>query len=218
MATAPRTSPEPRGRRARPPATQLTAPESHHRAISRGTARAAVLGVADGLMTNASVVLGMAAARPDSSVVMLAGLVALIAGCVSMAAGEYMSMQAQKELFEAELDMERRELGRRPHVEEVELSLIYQSRGVDPDTARQLASEMMRDPELALQTHAREELGIDPEHLGAPWHAAGSSFVTFGAGALVPLLPWFVVSGRAPTGAVVASIVLAALGCVAAGG
>src|SRR5438552_1162462 len=190
MATA-RTPAEPRRDRARHPVTQAAAPESHHRAIQRGTARAAVLGVSDGLITNVSVVLGMAAARPDSSVVMLAGLVALIAGCVSMAAGEYMSMQAQKELFQAELDMERRELGRRPHVEEVELSLIYQSRGVDADVARQLAAEMMRDPELALQTHAREELGIDPDHLGAPWHAAWSSFVTFGVGALVPLLPWF---------------------------
>ena len=218
MATARQTPAEQRAGRVRHPASQAVAPESHHRAIQRGTARAAVLGVSDGLITNISVVLGMAAARPDSSVVMLAGLVALIAGCVSMASGEYMSMQAQKELFERELEMERRELGRRPHVEQVELSLIYQSRGVDADTARQLAAEMMRDPDLALQTHAREELGIDPEDLGAPWQAATSSFVAFGIGAIVPLLPWFFESGRASGAAVGVSIALAALGCVAVGG
>src|SRR5205807_6500123 len=142
---------------------------SHHRDIQGGAARAAVFGVSDGLVTNVSLILGMAGANRGSAVVLLAGLAGLIAGSISMASGEYVSMRAQRELWERELEMERRELGRRPHVEEVELSLIYQSRGIDPDLAGQMASEMMRDPELALQTHARKELGIDPDALGEPW-------------------------------------------------
>lgn len=189
-------------------------PESHHRDIQGGAARAAVFGVSDGLVTNVSLILGMAGANRGSAVVLLAGLAGLIAGSISMASGEYVSMRAQRELFERELEMERRELGRRPHVEQVELSLIYQSRGIDPDLAGQMASEMMRDPEMALQTHAREELGIDPDALGEPWHAAFSSFVTFALGALVPLVPWFFLSG---TGAVVLAIGLSALAALAVG-
>ncbi|MHB8669580.1 MAG: VIT1/CCC1 transporter family protein [Acidimicrobiales bacterium] len=191
-------------------------PESHHRDIQGGAARAAVFGVSDGLVTNVSLILGIAGARIHTGpgVVRLAGLAGLIAGSVSMASGEYVSVRAQRELFERELDMERRELGRRPHVEQVELSLIYQSRGVDPDVARQLATEMMRDPELALQTHAREELGIDPGALGSPWKAALSSFLTFGVGALVPLLPWLFTRGAPAVGV---SIVLTAIAALAVG-
>jgi VIT1/CCC1 family predicted Fe2+/Mn2+ transporter len=180
-------------------------PEHHHRDISGGTARAAVFGVSDGLVSNVSLILGVAGANPGPGIVRLAGLAGLIAGAVSMSAGEYVSMQAQRELFQRELDLERRELRRNPHVETVELTQIYQSRGVDPDRARELAQQMMADPELALQTHAREELGIDPNQLGSPRGAATSSFVAFAIGALVPLLPWFVGSGTAAT---VASVVL----------
>jgi VIT1/CCC1 family predicted Fe2+/Mn2+ transporter len=144
----------------------------------------------------------------------LAGLAGLIAGAVSMAAGEYVSMKAQNELLQRELEIERRELVRNPHVETVELTQIYQSRGVDPDTARELAEEMMRDPDLALQTHAREELGIDPNQLGSPEGAAISSFLSFAVGALVPLLPWFVGSGTAAT---VASVVLGFIACAVVG-
>jgi VIT1/CCC1 family predicted Fe2+/Mn2+ transporter len=189
-------------------------PEHHHRDIQGGRARAAVFGVSDGLVSNVSLILGVAAADPGAGVVKLAGLAGLIAGAVSMAAGEYVSMRAQTELFERELEMERVELRRNPHVETVELAQIYQSRGVDPDIARELAAEMMSDPELALETHAREELGIDPKALGSPVGAAVSSFVAFCAGALLPLLPWFFMSG---TAAVVASIVLGALGAIAVG-
>src|SRR5438067_7026606 len=162
-------------------------PEHHHRDIDRGTARAAVFGVSDGLVSNVSLILGVAGANPGAGVVRLAGLAGLISGAVSMAAGEYVSMKAQTELYERELALERRELHRNPHVETVELTQIYQSRGVDPDRARELAQEMMRDPELALETHAREELGIDPEALGSPVGAAVSSFVAFSIGALIPL-------------------------------
>lgn len=183
-------------------------PERHHRDISGGAARAAVFGVNDGLVSNVSLILGMAGASPGPGVVRLAGMAGLIAGALSMAAGEFVSMQAQRELLERELALERRELHRRPHVEQVELQHIYESRGVEPDTARRLAAEMMRDPELALETHAREELGIDPNALGSPLAAAASSFAAFAAGAVVPLVPWLVGSG---TAAVLASVVLGAV-------
>src|SRR4051794_27757223 len=188
--------------------------EHHHRDIQGGSARAAVFGVSDGLVSNVSLILGMAGANPGPGIVRLAGIAGLIAGAVSMAAGEYVSMKAQTELFQRELDLERRELRRNPHVEMVELSQIYQSRGVDPDTARELATEMMRDPDLALQTHAREELGIDPNQLGSPRGAAVSSFLSFAIGALLPLLPWFFGSGSA---AVVASVALGLCACAVVG-
>src|SRR4051812_9409471 len=114
-----------------------------------------------------------------------------------MASGEYNSMRVQTELLERELDMERRELRRNPHVETVELALIYQSRGMDPDSARELAEATMKDPEQALQAHAREELGIDPDALGSPMQAATSSFLAFSVGAVIPLIPWFFGGGTA---------------------
>lgn len=177
-------------------------------------ARAAVFGASDGLVSNVSLILGVAGADPGAGVVRLAGLAGLIAGAVSMAAGEYGSMKAQQELLERELAVERRELERNPHVETVELTQLYQSRGVDPDLARQLAQEVMVDPETALRAHAREELGIDPDALGSPVRAAVSSFVSFSLGALLPLLPWFVTSG---TTAIVASVVLAVVGAAGLG-
>lgn len=189
-------------------------PEHHHRDIQGGAARAAVFGVSDGLVSNVSLILGVAGAHPAGGVVRLAGLAGLVAGAVSMAAGEYVSMHAQRELFERELNLERRELHRRPHVEQVELAHIYENRGVDPDIARQLAEQMMRDPELALETHAREELGIDPNSLGSPIAAASWSFLAFAVGAVIPLLPWLVGSGAAATGA---SILLGALAAIVVG-
>ena len=154
-----------------PRADEIPAPpvgEHHHRDLSGGLERAAVFGASDGLVSNVSLILGVAAADPGARVVRLAGLAGLIAGAVSMAAGEYGSMKAQQELFERELELERIELRRNPHVEQVELSQIYQSRGLDPDMARDMAARMMSTPERALETHAREELGIDPESLGSP--------------------------------------------------
>jgi VIT1/CCC1 family predicted Fe2+/Mn2+ transporter len=197
-----------------PRAQAAPRPEHHHRDVRSGSARAAVFGVSDGLVSNVSLILGVAGADPGAGVVRLAGLAGLIAGAVSMAAGEYVSMKAQNELLERELDIERRELRRNPNVETVELAQIYQSRGVDPDRARELAQEMMRDPDLALQTHAREELGIDPDQLGSPQGAALSSFLSFALGALIPLLPWFFGSG---TAAVVASVVLGLAACAVVG-
>ncbi|MEA3075541.1 MAG: vacuolar iron transporter family protein [Actinomycetota bacterium] len=184
--------------------------EHHHRNIQGGAARAAVFGVSDGLVSNIALVLGVAGANPAPGVVRLAGLVGLLGGAFSMAAGEYVSMQAQRELLQRELDIERVEIERRPENERRELAQIYKNRGVAADVADRLATEMMADPELALETHAREELGIDPGELGSPVNAAVSSFVAFGVGAIVPLLPWFFAHG---TAALVASM---ALGAVAA--
>jgi VIT1/CCC1 family predicted Fe2+/Mn2+ transporter len=188
--------------------------EGHHRDVKGGAARAAVFGVSDGLVSNTGLILAMAGADPGADVVRLAGLGGLIAGAISMAAGEYNSMKVQAELLERELDLERREHVRNPHVETVELAQIYQSRGVEPDAARDLAEAMMANPDLALQAHAREELGIDPGSLGSPIGAAVSSFVAFCIGAVIPLGPWFVAAG---TAAVVASLVLAVLGALVVG-
>jgi vacuolar iron transporter family protein len=189
-------------------------PEKHHRDVQGGTARAAVFGVSDGLVSNVAIVLGFAGANPGPGLVRLAGLAGLIGGAVSMAAGEYVSMTAQAELLERELEMERLELRRRPEAERRELAQIYRARGVDEATAEQLATALSRDPELALQTHAREELGIDPESLGQPVRAALSSFVTFSIGASIPLLPYFFGTG---TAAMVAAIVLGVIAALAVG-
>ena len=190
------------------------APETHHRNVQGGTARAAVFGVSDGLVSNVAIVLGFAGADPSPGLVRLAGVVGLIGGAVSMAAGEYVSMKAQAELLERELDMERLELRRHPEGEKAELAQIYRSRGVDRATADELATQLMRNPEMALETHAREELGIDPSELGSPVAASVTSFLCFSVGALVPLVPWFVGGG---TAAVVASIVLGVLAALAVG-
>src|SRR3954452_13895661 len=138
--------------------------EHHHRNVKGGAARAAVFGISDGLTTNVSLILGVAgaAATTGASFVRLAGVAGLVAGAFSMAAGEYVSMRAQSELLERELELERREIRRRPENERRELAAIYRSRGVDPSMADEMATELMRDPEMALETHAREELGIDP--------------------------------------------------------
>ena len=189
--------------------------DHQHRSVQGGGARAAVFGMTDGLVSNLCLVLGFAGANPGPGVVRLAGIAGLIAGAFSMASGEYVSMQAQRELFERELALERHEIRHRPEGERRELVHIYEKRGVDPTIARTLADEMMRTPELALETHAREELGIDPGALGRPVVAASSSFVTFAVGALIPLVPWLFSRGN---GAVVASIVLGALAALAVGG
>jgi vacuolar iron transporter family protein len=187
---------------------------SHHRDLQGGAARAAVFGISDGLLTNISLILGVAGANPPAAVVLLAGLAGLVAGAFSMAAGEYVSMSAQSELLQRELDIERRELERHPEAETRELAAVYRLRGVDEADARRLAEAVMKDPEIALEVHAREELGLRPGKTGNPWQAAGSSFVTFSIGAVIPLLPWFFMSG---TPAALASIILGAIAVLAVG-
>lgn len=196
------------------PIPEPPVPQSHHRDVQGGLERAAVFGASDGLVSNVSLILGVAGATTTASFVRLAGIAGLIAGACSMAAGEWVSMKAQKELFEHELALEREQLAKNPNKETVELSMIYQSRGVDPDVAHEMAQQMMADPERALEVHAREELGIDPSSLGSPVGAAVSSFIAFSIGAVIPLLPWFFLEG---TEAVVASIVLALLAAAGIG-
>lgn len=188
--------------------------EDHHRDVQGGSARAAVFGVSDGLVSNVALILGVAGASPGAGVVRLAGIAGLIGGAVSMAAGEWVSMTAQTELLQRELEMEAIELRRSPDAERAELAAIYRSRGVEPDTAERLATEMMRDPDVALETHAREELGIDPGSLGSPTGAAVSSFAAFSVGALVPLVPWFLAEGGV---ALAAAVVLTAVSALAVG-
>ncbi len=191
-----------------------TTPPHQHRDLRGGGARAAVFGVSDGLVTNVSLVLGMAGANPGGSIVRLAGVAGLIAGSFSMAAGEYVSMTAQRELMERELEVERRSLRHSPEGEAAELRGMYVRRGIDPVVATDMVNEVMQDPELALETHAREELGITTQGLGSPWQAAAASFVTFAIGAFIPLAPWLFTAG---TTAIVLSVVLSAVASLAVG-
>jgi vacuolar iron transporter family protein len=186
----------------------------HHRNLQGGGARAAVFGISDGLVSNVALILGFAGGHASAGAVRLAGIAGLIAGSFSMAAGEYISMRAQSELMLRELDVERQAIHHDPEVERKELAAIYESRGLEADLANELSARMMRDPDLALETHAREELGIDPGATGRPVEAAVSSFVTFAIGAFVPLLPWLVTSG---TTATLWSVGLGALGAFAVG-
>jgi VIT1/CCC1 family predicted Fe2+/Mn2+ transporter len=181
-----------------------------HRDVTGGAARAAVFGISDGLVSNVALVLGVAAAVATRSNVLVAGVAGLLAGAASMAAGEYVSMKAQAELVERELQIERRSLHKQPELEVRELTAIYQRRGIDAEAARRMAEAVMADPEVALEVHAREELGVDPDEIGDPVRAAFVSFVAFCVGAFIPLVPWLFGEGDA---AIVAS---AALGLGAA--
>ena len=189
----------------------LVSPDHSHRNLRGGGARAAVFGVSDGLVSNVALILGMAGAHVSAGAVRLAGIAGLIAGSFSMAAGEYISMRAQSELMLRELDVERQAIRRDPEVERRELAAIYESRGIDAAMAEELSVKMMRDPDIALETHAREELGILPGETGEPLQAASSSFVTFAIGAFIPLLPWLITSGAAATwGSVVGALTVGA--------
>jgi VIT1/CCC1 family predicted Fe2+/Mn2+ transporter len=161
-----------------------------HRDITGGWLRPAVFGAMDGLVSNFALIAGVAGGSSDRQVVILAGLAGLAAGAFSMAAGEYTSVASQAELAHAEIAVERRELERRPAAEQEELAQLYVSRGLDPRLAREVAAALSTNPEQALQVHTREELGISPDDLPSPVLAAVSSFLSFAAGALVPVLPY----------------------------
>ena len=203
---------------AREPAGGLSEPTDprpeHHRDIQGGAARAAVFGVSDGLLTNVSLILGVAGASPTSGLVRLAGMAGLVAGAISMAAGEYISVSAQADLFRRELAVEREELRRNPDFERRELVSVYMARGVPRPTAEAVAEALMSDPEVALEVHSREELGVDPARTGSPLTAGISSFISFAIGALIPLIPWFFASG---TGGVLASVILGAAAALGIG-
>ncbi len=159
-------------------------------AAAGGTFRAAVLGGNDGLVSNFGLVWGVAGGTSDPQIILLAGVAGLVAGAFSMASGEYVSMRADRDLTEHRLEMERRELQELPEEEKEELSLIYQLKGLTQEEADILAERIMQDPEVALETMAREELGINPGQLGSPWGAAVSSFFSFASGAVVPVIPY----------------------------
>ncbi len=177
------------------PRTRDLRDETWHRAGRTGTLRAAIFGVNDGLVSNLSLVMGVTGANVDNEIVVLAGVAGLLAGAFSMGAGEWISMQSQRELFERQISIEREELRIMPDVEQDELTEIYRSKGVPDEDARRVARGLMRNPEAALDTKVREELGLDPDELGSPWGAAAGSFVAFGAGAFVPLLPFLLTRG-----------------------
>ena len=161
-----------------------------HHGLAGGNLRAAVFGVNDGLVSNACLILGVAGAAPDSAAVLLAGTAGLLAGAFSMAAGEYVSVRSQRELFEYQIGQEREELELYPDEEAEELALIYAARGVPVEKAREIAHVLVKDPKTALDALAREELGLNPDDLGSPVAAAVSSFAAFTVGALLPLLPF----------------------------
>jgi VIT1/CCC1 family predicted Fe2+/Mn2+ transporter len=165
-----------------------------HQTAGGGSLRAAVFGVNDGLVSNASLIMGVAAASGDPAVVILSGSAGLLAGAFSMAAGEYVSVRAQREFYEYQIGLERDELNQYPDEEAAELALIYQAKGLPAAQAKDLAETLIADPDQALDTLAREELGLNPEELGSPWTAALASFVAFAVGAGIPLLPYFLLS------------------------
>lgn len=180
--------------------------EGRHRGLSGGgNLRAAVFGVNDGLVSNASLILGFAGATSDTGVILLSGIAGLLAGAFSMAAGEYVSVRSQREMYEYQIGLEADELEQYPEEEAGELALIYEARGIPIETAQKMANDIIADPDRALDALAREELGLNPDELGSPSGAAISSFLAFSAGALIPLLPYLVLAHR---GALPVSIAL----------
>ena len=176
---------------------QIARSEGRHRSSVGGALRAGVFGVNDGLVSNLLLILGVAGGTDNRNIILLAGLAGLLAGAFSMAAGEWVSVQSQRELYEREIAVEREELAEFPEEELEELILIYQAKGLSEDEAKALAGRIMRRPETALDTLTREELGLAPGDLGSPWVAASSSFGAFAVGAFIPVLPFLLGSGTA---------------------
>jgi VIT1/CCC1 family predicted Fe2+/Mn2+ transporter len=175
--------------------TDIVRSEKWHRAGQSGTLRATIFGVSDGLVSNTALVMGVAGADPDPSVILLSGIAGLLAGAFSMAAGEWVSMQSQRELFERQIELERAELEAMPDEEEAELAAAYRSKGFTAEEADQIAHRVFQDPAVALDTIVREELGLDPGQLGSPWGAAIGSFTAFVIGAIIPVIPYLFLSG-----------------------
>jgi len=185
------------GRLARggPAPVEIAQHERWHRSGGSGTLRASIFGVSDGLVSNLSLVMGFAGAQADAKFVVLAGVAGVLAGAGSMAAGEYVSMRAQRELYERQIALEETELLLAPEEERAELALIYRAKGVPADEAELLADRILENKETALETLVREELGLDPSELGSPWGAAIGSFFAFAIGAVVPVIPYFAGAG-----------------------
>ena len=189
--------------------------ERHRRAGRGGSLRAAVFGLNDGLVSNTCLILGVAGASESAPLVLTTGIAGLLAGAFSMAAGEWVSVRSQRELYERQIGEEREELDRYPEEEAEELALIYAARGVPVEDARALARKVLEDPERALATLSREELGLNPDDLGSPWRAAIYSFGAFAAGALIPLAPFF---GGPTRNGIPIAVLLSALALLCVGG
>ena len=180
----------------RPAPTDITGVRASRMLRSGGSIRAAVLGVNDGLVSNFSLVMGVAGGTSgDRDFILLAGIAGLLAGAFSMAAGEYVSVRSQRDVYEYEIRKEELELTEFPDEEKEELALIYQAKGLSEEEAQHVAEHVMADPKVALDTMAREELGLDPDQLGAPWTASLSSFAAFVAGAFVPIFAYVINAG-----------------------
>ena len=193
----------------------IAARERWHHAGRSGTLRAVIFGVSDGLVSNLALVMGIAgASQGQGPFVLLAGVAGLLAGAFSMGAGEYISMQSQRELFERQIALERAELEAMPEEEEAELATVYRAKGFTQDEAEKIAARMFADPKHALDTLVREELGLDPDELGSAWGAAFGSFVAFGIGAVIPVIPYLIGAG---SGAFLAAIGLSVVALFAVG-
>jgi len=190
--------------------------EPWHRGVSSGNnLRAAVLGANDGLVSNFCLIMGIAGAGAANQTVLLAGLAGLVAGACSMALGEWLSVTNARELAQTQIGREAEELEQTPAAEQHELALIFQAKGMPKEDAQRVAGQIMQDRQGALDTLAREELGIDPTELGGnPWNAAATSFALFSAGAIFPVAPFFWVKGHWAIGASVgaSAAVLGAVG------
>ena len=186
--------------------------ESWHRVDTGGQLRAAIFGISDGLLSNVSLIIGVAGANPDGRFIVLAGVAGLLAGAFSMGAGEWVSVTSQRELFERQIALEREELESDPEEERRELALIYRAKGLGEQEANDLSARIIADREVALETLAREELGLNPEGLGSPWGVAIASFLAFAAGAIIPVVPWLFGSSGAHFAASVILSALAAFG------
>src|SRR5215468_5275157 len=185
-----------RGSRAGLEGSRIAQLEGRHHAIGGNALRAAVLGANDGLLSNFSLVMGVAGADLSGKAVMITGVAGLLAGAFSMALGEWLSVQSARELYERQMRVERQEVIEVPEEEAEELALIYQAKGLPEDEAESLAQRIIKDETAALDTMAREELGINPEEMGgSPWAAAGASFCLFAVGAIIPVAPFFFLSG-----------------------
>ena len=191
--------------------TSLSDVGVRHRGGLGSNLRASVFGVSDGLVSNASLVLGVAGAGTGSGYVLLTGAAGMLAGALSMAAGEYVSVRSQREMYEYQIALEREEVAEYPEEEAEELALIYEARGVEIQQAREVSRALLAHPEQALDVLAREELGLNPDDLGSPWGAGISSFISFALGASVPLVPFLVMRSTATT----TLIATAALTCCA---
>jgi VIT1/CCC1 family predicted Fe2+/Mn2+ transporter len=166
--------------------------ERHRGGVSGGNLRATVFGINDGLVSNAALVMGVAGSGAAPSIVLMTGTAGLLAGALSMAAGEYVSVRSQRDMYEYQIALEREELAEYPEEEAEELALIYEARGMDLEQARIFARSLLGNPDHALDVLAREELGLNPDDLGSPLGAASSSFLAFALGAVLPLLPFLI--------------------------